>query len=129
MISNTYQNNLDNSFQNNIQINHNISLNFLPTKDSLPTNLMDVKVALDKASMKNFQSIKIVANSGLILLLIPLLIPVKDRLRIEFCFEADSPENLYDSCYRSCKNFKDILEAANVLTNIGIDVCFSKTMP
>ncbi len=128
MISNTYETNLDNKSPISVQINHNISLKFLPTIDTLPINLIEMKSALAQAFNKEFESIKIVANSGLVLLLIPLLIPVKDRLRIEFCFEADSAVNLYDSCYKNCKNFKDILESTNVLTNIGIEVCFSKTI-
>lgn len=129
MILNRHEDELDRNYPTKIQLNHNVSLNFLPTKESLPINLVETRAALIKAIDKDFQRIKIVANSGLILLLIPLLIPLKDRLRIEFCFETDSTESLYDSCYEDCKNFKDILESANVLTNIGIDVCFSKTIP
>lgn len=128
MISNTYQEVANPENRQNTNLQHNILLDFFPSRESLPTNLVSIKQALLGSNLHKFNSIKLSTNSSFVLLLIPLIVPIKDRLKVEFSFETNSRENLYDSNYEGCKNFKDILEASLVLSKIGVEVSFNKTL-
>ena len=126
MISNTYEHTANTENKQNTNIPLNISLDFFPSRESLPINLISIKQALLGSKLHKFNSIKLYTNSSFVLLLIPLIVPIKERLKVEFSFETNSKENLYDSNYEECKNFKDILEASLVLSKIGVEVSFNK---
>ena len=117
---------LNNKENNDFQT---ISLEFLPTLATLPTKLVEMRSVLFQAKKSKFTELKISTNSGLILLLIPLIVPLKDRLKIEFNFEVISIVSLFATNYESSKNFKDILEASLVLQNLGFEVMFNKSLP
>ncbi len=75
-------------------------------------------------------SLRIICKSSMLLLLLPALIAIKDRLRVEIQFEEESNTNLLDANISADKNrnFKELLETHSVLKEAGIEVVFSKKM-
>lgn len=105
----------------------NIQFLFYPTRETLHSNLVSIREALRNSKNSSVSNFILSTNSSLILLLVPLILPIKDRLLIEFCFDTKSSIDLYSENYVQCKNFKDILESSQVLKSLGFDVSFSKT--
>ena len=114
------------AFKSNIT--HEINLNFFPTLSSIHGKLLSLKTSLNIIRSNTTHTVKISTNSNLILLLIPLILPIKDRLKIEFCFHASSKDNLIETNYEESKNFKHILEASQTLSELGLEVIFSKSL-
>lgn len=107
--------------------NSNVQLRFYPTLENLHKNLVSLQEMLMEANKHCIPSIIISTNSSLILLLVPLIVPIKEKLLIEFCFDSQSSRDLYSENYEQCRHFKEILESSQILKSMGFDVAFSKT--
>jgi hypothetical protein len=127
MNTTTLEENDNLNFKNKITTS-NVNIDFMPTKESLSHDLLKIKEFIYQSNKCVNTEIKLIANSGLILLLIPLLISIKDRLSVEFRFEENSSESLFSSNYENCRNFKDVLETSIVLQKLCIKVGFSKSL-
>jgi len=85
---------------------------------------------LTELKSKPKSNLRIICKSSMLLLLLPALIAIKDRLRVEIQFEDESNLNLLDEnlSAEKNKNFKELLETHSVLKNAGIEVLFSRKL-
>ncbi len=87
-------------------------------------------ILLSDAKTKPNASLRIICKSSMLLLLLPALIAIKDRLRVEIQFEEETNTNFLDENISADKNrdFKELLETHSVLKNAGIEVMFSRRL-
>lgn len=75
-------------------------------------------------------SLRIICKSSMILLLLPALIALKDRLRVEIQFKEESQTDFLDTNDSAQKNreFKELLETHAVLKRSGVETLFSRKL-
>lgn len=94
------------------------------------SSIYNISKLLDEAKRKPNLNLRIISKSSLVLLLLPALIALKDRIRIELVFDDERNINLLDENIsgEKTKKFKELLEANSILSKAGIDVMFSKKL-
>ena len=92
------------------------------------TQLRDIGKYLKKIRADKKTSVRIRTSSPLLLLLIPLIIPLKNRITIELEFKNESlvSASLEGNEISRIRKFKEILQVGNTISECGIDVVYSK---
>jgi len=92
--------------------------------------IKDFANLLIELKTKPHANLRIICKSSMLLLLLPALIAIRDRLRVEIQFEEETNINFLDENLSAEKNkdFKELLETHSVLKNSGIDVMFSRKL-
>jgi DNA-binding transcriptional MerR regulator len=106
---------------------------------NLPLELSEVKAFLNLASEDPSKNIRIRTASPFILILIPILLPFRDRIKVEIEFNHSVKDNDQNKSGKHNldelstshaiahnKRFKELLEAAQALISHEIPVCFSR---
>jgi hypothetical protein len=90
--------------------------------------LGDIGAYLKKIRADKKTSVRIRTSSPLLLLLIPLIIPLKNRITIELEFKNESltSSSLEGNEISRIRKFKEILQVGNTISECGIDVVYSK---
>ncbi len=90
--------------------------------------LGDIGDYLKKIRADKKTSVRIRTSSPLLLLLIPLIIPLKNRITIELEFKNESltSSSLEGNEISRIRKFKEILQVGNTISECGIDVVYSK---
>lgn len=75
-------------------------------------------------------NLRVICKSSMILLLLPALIALKDRLRVEIQFNEESQTDFLDTDVSAKKNrdFKELLETQAVLERAGLETMFSRKL-
>jgi hypothetical protein len=98
----------------------------------LPSNLMEVKDLIYRFGDKGNHQICIETSTPLVLILIPLLLPLRDRVQVRIILEDKSKTHQYGDEravrdeIRHNRKFRELLEAAQALSSHSIAVCFSQ---
>lgn len=109
-----------------------LSFNFNPSLKELPSDMLKIKEHLLESGKITDRQITIETSSPLVLILIPLLLPLRDRVQVKIILN-DEKETISEHTFLSTeheiahtKRFKELLEAAEALCSHGIEVIFSR---
>jgi hypothetical protein len=126
--SNSFNKTPDGSLINSENV---LEFNFNPSIKDIPSDLMKVKQFLYESALAETGKIVIETRSPLVLILIPLLLPIKEKAQVKFMLDENQAHHQHFSLssvqqeISKNRNFKEILEAAHSLGSHGIDVIFT----
>ena len=126
--SNSFNKTPDGSLINSENV---LEFNFNPSIKDIPSDLMKVKQFLYELALAETGKIVIETRSPLVLILIPLLLPIKEKAQVKFMLDENQAHHQHFSLssvqqeISKNRNFKEILEAAHSLGSHGIDVIFT----
>lgn len=129
--SGKFTNSHETSHRVSIQSENVLEFNFNPSIKDIPSDLMKVKQFLYESALAETGKIVIETRSPLVLILIPLLLPIKDKAQVKFMLDDNQAHHQHFTldCVQNeiskTRNFKEILEAAHSLGSHGIDVIFT----
>ncbi|HMO16500.1 MAG TPA: hypothetical protein PKA63_01730 [Oligoflexia bacterium] len=121
-----------------ISIENVIEFDFNPERSDLSDAIMGVLEILETAKSDDSLSIRLVTRSPLILILLPSIIPLSGRLKIEFQLETDyksavraGVETRIDDSreeFAKTRRFRELLEAASVFSSHQFSISFTKSL-
>ena len=93
-------------------------------------NISELSTLLGNMKSRPEMSHRIICKSSMILLLLPALIALKDRLRVEIQFKEESQTDFLDTNGSAQQNrdFKELLETHAVLKRSGVETLFSRKL-
>jgi hypothetical protein len=93
-------------------------------------NIGELSNLLSAMKARPEMNLRVICKSSMILLLLPALIALKDRLRVEIQFNEESQTDFLDTNVSAKKNrdFKELLETQAVLERAGLETMFSRKL-